>query len=183
MKSSSARGGLRRRVGTPLCDEVGLQTWQEIDCVAGDNEISSAVQVFRSWADCLRARVFGATRSRSVHLYPLSSRFHIGCLHQGHADRGIAPHLTNMSHLSGTLRGTPKRPGPVHAESSPSNIPRPKLENTLGHTHQSEMSGISTMSASRQKQSKRDEVCKVAIHPPDNANSLPRLSAERWKQI
>jgi len=62
----------------------------------------------------------------------------------------------DMSNMQGTFRGaTPKRPA-VPFENSPavsSNIPRPKLETT-----NSEMSGHSTISASRQKQSRRDEV-------------------------
>lgn len=66
------------------------------------------------------------------------------------------PHR-DMSNAPGTLRGaTPKRAGlPFDtAMNSPStSIPRPKLE-----SQQSEMSGHSTISASRQKQSKRDEV-------------------------
>lgn len=62
-----------------------------------------------------------------------------------------------MSHVSGTMRGTPQRRGGVPFENSPSNIPRPKLESTPSGV-QSEMSGTSTLSASRQKQSKRDEV-------------------------
>ncbi|ETN38259.1 uncharacterized protein HMPREF1541_06290 [Cyphellophora europaea CBS 101466] len=61
-----------------------------------------------------------------------------------------------MSHVSGTMRGTPQRRGQVPFENSPSAIPRPKLESTPGGA-QSEMSGTSTLSASRQKQSKRDE--------------------------
>lgn len=59
-----------------------------------------------------------------------------------------------MSTMSGTYRGTPKRAPPPY-ENSPSSIPRPKGE---GSTTHSEMSGMSTLSASRQKQSKRDEV-------------------------
>ncbi|MCJ1424978.1 hypothetical protein MMC29_002866 [Sticta canariensis] len=64
-----------------------------------------------------------------------------------------------MSAPGGTFRGTPSRGqgrSQVPAfESSPSNIPRPKLE-SQNSTIQSE-SGTSTLSASRQKQSKRDE--------------------------
>lgn len=62
-----------------------------------------------------------------------------------------------MSHVSGTIRGTPNRRGQVPFENSPSGIPRPKLESVPGGAV-SEMSGTSTLSASRQKQSKRDEV-------------------------
>ena len=61
---------------------------------------------------------------------------------------------------AGTYRATPNRGqgrGQVPVfENSPSNIPRPKLE-TQPSTMQSE-GGVSTLSASRQKQSKRDEV-------------------------
>lgn len=66
-----------------------------------------------------------------------------------------------MSAVGGTYRGTPNRGqgrGQVPTfESSPSNIPRPKLESLASSTMQSEC-GTSTLSASRQKQSKRDEV-------------------------
>ena len=48
-------------------------------------------------------------------------------------------------------------------ENSPSNIPRPKLESHASSTMQSE-TGNSTLSASRQKQSKRDEV--EQLFPP-----------------
>lgn len=62
-----------------------------------------------------------------------------------------------MSH-TGTMRGTPKnRPKSLHQEqfaSSPSGIPRPALEH---HISQSD-AGTSTLSASRAKQTKRDEV-------------------------
>lgn len=57
-----------------------------------------------------------------------------------------------MSAAGGTYRGaTPKRGQLPFDTSSPSGIPRPT------HAH-SEISGTSTLSASRQKQSKRDEV-------------------------
>lgn len=66
-----------------------------------------------------------------------------------------------MSAAGGTYRGTPGRGqgrGQVPAfESSPSFIPRPKLESVASSTMPSE-AGTSTLSASRQKQSKRDEV-------------------------
>lgn len=58
---------------------------------------------------------------------------------------------------SGTMRGTPKNGRgqmPAFTNSPASNIPRPAFET---HAPQSEAGG-STMSASRQKQSKRDEV-------------------------
>lgn len=64
----------------------------------------------------------------------------------------------SSSQVSGTFRGTPNRRNPVPFTDSPSGIPRPKLE-TAASQVQSEMSGASTLSASRQKQSKRDEVC------------------------
>ncbi|EXJ79185.1 hypothetical protein A1O3_08686 [Capronia epimyces CBS 606.96] len=62
-----------------------------------------------------------------------------------------------MSGVNGTYRGTPNtRRGQIPFTDSPSGIPRPKLESTPSAAP-SEMSGTSTMSASRQKQSKRDE--------------------------
>jgi hypothetical protein len=67
-----------------------------------------------------------------------------------------------MSATGGTFRGTPNRPqgrGAVPFDSSPSSIPRPKLGEHPSATIGSE-TGMSTVSASRQKQSKRDEVRK-----------------------
>jgi hypothetical protein len=56
---------------------------------------------------------------------------------------------------TGTLRGTPKNRGQVNYANSPaSGIPRPALEQ---HASQSD-AGTSTLSASRAKMSKRDEV-------------------------
>ena len=67
-----------------------------------------------------------------------------------------------MSAAGGTYRGTPNRGqgrGQVPVfENSPSNIPRPKLESHASSTMQSDSTGTSTLSASRQKQAKRDEV-------------------------
>lgn len=64
---------------------------------------------------------------------------------------------TIMSGAGNTYRGTPNKRGAPPFENSPSSIPRPKLEQTQSTQH-SEISGTSTLSASRQKQSKRDEV-------------------------
>ncbi|KAI4189514.1 MAG: hypothetical protein L6R41_001422 [Letrouitia leprolyta] len=65
-----------------------------------------------------------------------------------------------MSAAGGTYRGTPGRGqgrGQVpFFENSPSNIPRPKLESHTSSAMQSE-NGMSTLSANRQKQYKRDE--------------------------
>lgn len=64
-----------------------------------------------------------------------------------------------MSH-TGTMRGAPKnRNQPARAQfvDSPSGIPRPALETHASHVHGSE-AGTSALSASRAKQSKRDEV-------------------------
>lgn len=66
---------------------------------------------------------------------------------------------TTMSH-TGTLRGTPKNRNQVHYTNSPSNIPRPALDSHVSHAAQSE-AGTSTLSASRAKQSKRDEVSRA----------------------
>ena len=68
-----------------------------------------------------------------------------------------------MSAAGGTFRNTPGRGqgrGQMPAfENSPSNIPRPKLESQQSSAMQSE-TGMSTLSASRQKQTKRDEVAR-----------------------
>ena len=66
--------------------------------------------------------------------------------------------IATMSH-TGTFRGTPKNRNNAQAQAaqfanSPSAIPRPAFET---HASQSD-AGTSTMSASRQKMSKRDEV-------------------------
>lgn len=53
---------------------------------------------------------------------------------------------------TGTYRGTPKARGQVPFTNSPSHIPRPALETNASDA------GTSTLSASRQKQTKRDEV-------------------------
>ena len=59
---------------------------------------------------------------------------------------------------AGTYRGTPKdktkAQNPFQALESPSGIPRPKLESVASNAP----SDMSTLSASRAKQSKRDEV-------------------------
>jgi hypothetical protein len=65
--------------------------------------------------------------------------------------------------MSGTMRGTPSRGqnrGAIPFQTSPaanSGIPRPVNEG-----QGSEIGPPSTLSASRQKQSKRDEVCSPA---------------------
>jgi hypothetical protein len=68
-----------------------------------------------------------------------------------------------MSH-TGTMRGNPKnRNQPPRAQfvDSPSGIPRPALETHASHVHISDTA--STLSASRAKQSKRDEVSAVSV--------------------
>ena len=82
-------------------------------------------------------------------------------------------HIAIMSAAGGTFRGTPSRGGhgrgqvPSFENNSPSNIPRPKLENHASSALQSE-SGTSTLSASRQKQAKRDEVrSNSSMLPPE----------------
>jgi len=90
-----------------------------------------------------------------------------------------------MSH-TGTMRGTPKnRNQPARAQfvdspsGIPSGIPRPALETHASHVHGSD-AGVSTLSASRAKQSKRDE---VRTHPMTLSAccspALPRRSAAR----
>lgn len=68
-----------------------------------------------------------------------------------------------MASSAGTMRGTPKGQGrgtmPAFANSPASNIPRPAFETHASSVQaQSEVGGGSTMSASRQKQTKKDDV-------------------------
>ncbi|APA14259.1 hypothetical protein SS1G_11941 [Sclerotinia sclerotiorum 1980 UF-70] len=77
-----------------------------------------------------------------------------------------------MASTTGTMRGTPSRSGqargqlPVFSNSPASNIPRPAQDSHATHattsTTQSEVGG-SSMSASRAKQSKRDEAIRRKI--------------------
>ncbi|KAI7574739.1 hypothetical protein KC343_g22962, partial [Hortaea werneckii] len=78
---------------------------------------------------------------------------------------------------TGTMRGTPKRPQSnlsSQFNDSPSNIPRPKLESAI-----SESGGHSTLSASRAKQSKRDEAIRSKIEKDLNKK---RSGANRHRQ-
>ncbi|KAI7287653.1 CBS and PB1 domain-containing protein [Hortaea werneckii] len=75
------------------------------------------------------------------------------------------------------MRGTPKRPQSnlsSQSNDSPSNIPRPKLESAI-----SESGGHSTLSASRAKQSKRDEAIRSKIEKDLNKK---RSGANRHRQ-
>ncbi|KAJ4986851.1 ribosomal protein subunit s4 [Stagonosporopsis vannaccii] len=79
-----------------------------------------------------------------------------------------------MSH-TGTMRGTPKnRNQPARAQfvDSPSGIPRPALETHASHVHGSD-AGTSTLSASRAKQSKRDEAIRRKIETDLNKKKNP----------
>ncbi|KAF2685497.1 CBS-domain-containing protein [Lentithecium fluviatile CBS 122367] len=77
-----------------------------------------------------------------------------------------------MSH-TGTFRGTPKNRNNAQAQAqfvnSPSAIPRPAFET---HASQSD-AGTSTMSASRQKMSKRDEAIRRKIETDLNKKKNP----------
>lgn len=104
--------------------------------------------------------------SMSEHVHEQSARQH---------------HNNNMSNIGGTYRGaTPKRAGVPFDPNTPSTgIPRPKIETHPTGTG-SEMSGHSTISASRQKQSKRDE---VSVHGRCGRltvpSALPRVRADK----
>ncbi|KAF2737962.1 CBS-domain-containing protein [Polyplosphaeria fusca] len=70
----------------------------------------------------------------------------------------------------GTLRGTPKNRGQApFTPNSPSGIPRPALDQ---HASQSD-AGTSTLSASRQKMSKRDEAIRRKIETDLNKKKNP----------
>ncbi|OSS46562.1 hypothetical protein B5807_08423 [Epicoccum nigrum] len=78
-----------------------------------------------------------------------------------------------MSH-TGTMRGNPKnRNQPPRAQfvDSPSGIPRPALETHASHVHISDTA--STLSASRAKQSKRDEAIRRKIETDLNKKKNP----------
>jgi hypothetical protein len=88
-----------------------------------------------------------------------------------------------MSVNPGTLRGTPNRGqgrGAIPFANTPtqSGIPRPVLENAPATT--SEAGASSTVSASRQKQSKRDEVrfYPHRHHRPPLSAVLDRLGSQ-----
>ncbi|PVI07058.1 CBS-domain-containing protein [Periconia macrospinosa] len=70
---------------------------------------------------------------------------------------------------TGTFRGTPKNRNTVQYANSPSNIPRPALEHI---TSQSD-AGASTLSSSRQKQTKRDEAIRRKIEHDLNKKKNP----------
>ncbi|KAH6637658.1 hypothetical protein C7974DRAFT_432533 [Boeremia exigua] len=83
-----------------------------------------------------------------------------------------------MSH-TGTMRGAPKnRPAPARAQfvdspsGMPSGIPRPALETHASHVQGSDV-GTSTLSASRAKQSKRDEAIRRKIETDLNKKKNP----------
>jgi len=108
------------------------------------------------------------------------------CPHTGHLGQSHQfPQFATMSAVSGTFRGTPNRRGQVPFADSPSSIPRPKLESTSSQAP-SDMSGTSTMSASRQKQSKRDEVRPANqdlwSNPKSCLTPCVRLFDGRWKR-
>lgn len=70
-----------------------------------------------------------------------------------------------MSH-TGTMRGTPKNrnPPPPQFNNSPSGIPRPALETHASQVAQSDVG--TSLSASRAKMSKRDDVITTrSVHP------------------
>lgn len=70
---------------------------------------------------------------------------------------------------TGTFRGTPKPRGQAPFTNSPSSIPRPAIDS---HTSQSD-AGASTLSASRQKQTKRDEAIRRKIETDLNKKKNP----------
>lgn len=65
---------------------------------------------------------------------------------------------------TGTFRGTPKSRGQPAFANSPSHIPIPRPAALETHQSTASDTGLSTISASRQKQSKRDEVSSNVYH-------------------
>ncbi|KAF1987615.1 CBS-domain-containing protein [Aulographum hederae CBS 113979] len=79
----------------------------------------------------------------------------------------------------GTYRGTPKSRGQVPFTNSPSGIPRPALES---HVTGSDIGANSTLSASRQKQSKRDEAIRRKIETDLNKKKNPTGRARQTRK-
>ncbi|KAF1810630.1 CBS-domain-containing protein [Eremomyces bilateralis CBS 781.70] len=73
---------------------------------------------------------------------------------------------------TGTFRGTPKARGQVPFANSPSNIPRPAPETQSSYGGGSDL-GTSTLSASRAKQSKKDEAIRRRIETDMNKRKNP----------
>ena len=147
---------------------------------------SNGTRQRRSWLACRRFFAISADYSappfpnqRETLFFPSSQRFGrslaiLPSTTKQPSDQGINQRLAFLTlnanitknlvlpamASSGTMRGTPKGRGTVPAfTNSPaaSNIPRPALESHPSGS--ASEAGGSTMSASRQKQSKRDEVC------------------------
>ncbi|KAI9728330.1 MAG: hypothetical protein M1828_003730 [Chrysothrix sp. TS-e1954] len=77
---------------------------------------------------------------------------------------------------AGTIRGTPKgQQSGLPSFQSTSSIPRPNLESTPTHGSSKSEAGGSTLSASRQKQSKRDEA--IRLKAEQNINKRKHTSA------
>lgn len=118
--------------------------------------------VYRGGLDFVCSLRLGIRNSfRQVLAFPLFTRLVGSCCFISSTSSCIA--IETMSAAGGTFRGTPHRGQgrgqvPAFDNNSPSNIPRPKLESHTSSALQSE-NGTSTLSASRQKQAKRDEVC------------------------
>ncbi len=116
-----------------------------------------------------------------------TSRLHPILIRQCWQHRSLSS-LPTMSAAGGTYRGTSNRGqgrGQVpifdNTPGGPSNIPRPKFESHASSAMQSE-SGTSTLSASRQKQSKRDEVSyTVSLGTSIRLTTNCRLSGRRWR--
>ena len=130
---------------------------------------------------------FAKTRSISVYFkchcgVPLQrNRGALTSENHNHLEANSTQHRTNTASMSatGTFRGTPKAaPAQNPFQDSPSAIPRPKLEPT-----QSSSDAMSGLSASRAKQSKRDEVRSLAKLKMIRSSFFTRLSGRRSRQI
>jgi len=93
-------------------------------------------------------------------------------VHQQQQEQKV--NISFIMSAAGTMRGTPKgAPSKLPTYQSNSAIPRPTFESVQSDA------GASALSASRQKQSKRDEVCTPKDEAVSFTHSLTRQSAKK----
>ena len=124
-------------------------------------------------------------RSKKPLFDPLATRLHA---EERFRDSPVKLLQITNKMSTGTFRSTPTNRGQGRGqlpnfESSPSNIPvpRPKLE-THGNSTIGSEAGTSTLSASRAKQSKRDEVARALYSVGSLADKPSRPSERKWRR-
>lgn len=125
----------------------------------GNRARTCCCNIFRVWFVACRSvgRLVGVSLDSFVYALALALALLTLLIIQEPQDNPskTRPHLVNIEmSATGTYRSTPKNRGQNPFQDSPSAIPRPKFESTPSHASDA----MSTLSASRAKQSKRDEV-------------------------